>query len=312
LQMSDEFKKWFPASAQKRFADFNPADPSVVVICFPNAGNSEDMFSSEGSGARRQPSALIDWVKANNGQLLSVQYPGRAGRKTEAFASSAQQIAAELLPVLAPVIKSKPYMIVAHSVGTWISFEMLVRARQQGLPMPRQAVLSAFPSPDIPVEERPWLVGAELSENEFKDEARQWSVTDDVFGEGLWGADGWNFHQIMRHDFALFDSYQYDASDKEPFDFPIQTYFATGDLKVSEQMVSGWSRFTTGSFACEPIEGHHLFPQIKEAKKLWLEKAAQVIGSASLAAPTPAAAAPAPAAAAPADDDSDDDLDFFM
>jgi len=346
-----EFTKWFPASAQKRFEAFNPPNPSVVVICFPNAGNSEDVYSSEGSGARRQPSAVIEWCKANNGQLLSVQYPGRYARKAEGFIDTAQEMAEGLLPVLAPVMKSTPYYILAHSVGTWISFELLSKARQEGLPMPKQAILSGFPSPDLPVEQRPWLVGKELSEPDFKDEARRWDINEDVFNPGLWDPEGWNFHQILLHDFGIFDGYEYDDSKGEPFDFPIQTYYATRDQKVAKQMVQGWQNYTTASFECGPIEGHHLFPLDKEGKAEWLEKAAQVLEKAhsapaaaagdsgddldflmggdsaapapaapAPAAPAPAAPAPAaaaapppPAAAAPAgDDDSEDDLDFFM
>lgn len=29
------------------------------VLCFPNAGNAEDMYTSEGTGARRNPSPLL-------------------------------------------------------------------------------------------------------------------------------------------------------------------------------------------------------------------------------------------------------------
>jgi hypothetical protein len=29
------------------------------VLCFPNAGNAEDMYTSEGTGVRRAPSPLL-------------------------------------------------------------------------------------------------------------------------------------------------------------------------------------------------------------------------------------------------------------
>ena len=58
--------------------------------------------------------------------------------------------------------------IVAHSVGTWNAFEFLMLARMEGLPMPAAAFLSAFPAPDIPMEQRPWRQQSSLSEEEFK------------------------------------------------------------------------------------------------------------------------------------------------
>ena len=35
-------------------------------------------------------------------------------------------------------------------------------------------------------------------------------------------------------------------------------------------MVRGWQKFTTGSFDLITIDGHHLWPLIKEAKAQWL------------------------------------------
>ena len=33
--------------------------PRLRVLCFPNAGNAEDMYTSEGTGVRRAPSPLL-------------------------------------------------------------------------------------------------------------------------------------------------------------------------------------------------------------------------------------------------------------
>ena len=41
-------------------------------------------------------------------------------------------------------------MIVAHSVGTWNTFELLVALRAKGLPLPEHVFLSCFPSVRVP------------------------------------------------------------------------------------------------------------------------------------------------------------------
>lgn len=63
---------------------------------------------------------------------------------------------------------SCPPQIIAHSVGTWVAFELLAAARGAGLPMPRAAFLSAMAAPDMPEARRPWRRQQELSEAEFQ------------------------------------------------------------------------------------------------------------------------------------------------
>ena len=50
---------------------------------------------------------------------------------------------------------------------------------------------------------------------------------------------------MMRSDFSLFDEYEYQRAGQPPFDFPITSFFATHDKKISQAMVCGWARFTT-------------------------------------------------------------------
>ena len=97
-------------------------------------------------------------------------------------ACGVQTVAAHVVRLLASRLADVPYCIIGHSVGTWIAFETLSLAREQGLPMPRKARLractvacehwrdaaglnrqvffSCFPAPDIPLQERPWKVRA--------------------------------------------------------------------------------------------------------------------------------------------------------
>lgn len=51
-----DFQKWFPGlPASKTATDA----PRWRVLCFPNAGNAEDMYTNEGTGVRRAPSPLL-------------------------------------------------------------------------------------------------------------------------------------------------------------------------------------------------------------------------------------------------------------
>ncbi len=94
--------------------------------------------------------------------------PGRAARLKEPQLPDLQRLAAALLPVVASRLHGgPPYVVVAHSLGTWAAFELLRLAKRQGLPMPAAAWLSAMPSPDTPLEQRPWRQQRALDEQQF-------------------------------------------------------------------------------------------------------------------------------------------------
>lgn len=162
---SSVFSTWFPGLALSRTATENPR---LLVLCFPNAGSAEDMYTSEGTGARRAQSPLLDWCRANGAQCLAAQYPGRALRNKEPFAGSAAQLASGLLAVLGTSIVRTPYVIVGHSMGTWVAYEFIAAARDHGLPMPRHVSISALCAPDLPFEQRPWRQQRSLDEENFK------------------------------------------------------------------------------------------------------------------------------------------------
>ena len=131
-------------------------------------------------------------------EVLAVQPPGRAMRGKEAPLTTCAELAAALLPVVAFKLLDAPYVVrercmhvcasgarccahetyparslagaqvVAHSVGTWVAYELLRLAQRHGLPMPRRVFLSAMASPDIPAGERPWRQQRGLDEREFQ------------------------------------------------------------------------------------------------------------------------------------------------
>lgn len=122
------------------------------LVCFTNAGNEENIYTNEGLGPRRV-AALLEWCRANQVELLAPQLPGRGARSKEPFLPDAQvrmralcmqlqltrlpqTVAAHVLRLLATRLDGVPYCVIGHSVGTWIAYEMLALAREQGLPMP--------------------------------------------------------------------------------------------------------------------------------------------------------------------------------
>ena len=133
-----DFTKWFPGLAASGTAT---PKPELRILCFPNAGNAEDMYTSEGTGVRRAPNPLLvgvkpamhgdrcpsffcfwassvrirclwqEWCRANGAECLAVQPPGRAMRSKEASVTSATELAAQLLPIVASRLMETPYIV---------------------------------------------------------------------------------------------------------------------------------------------------------------------------------------------------------
>ena len=133
-----EFGKWFPGLTSSGTATDKPR---LRILCFPNAGSAEDMYTGEGTGIRRAPSPLLvcpfrdcatcscavcdllhwvscnllrsaqGWCRVNAAECLAVQPPGRAMRNKEEPAGTAAELAAQLLPVVASRLQQTPYIV---------------------------------------------------------------------------------------------------------------------------------------------------------------------------------------------------------
>jgi surfactin synthase thioesterase subunit len=118
------FKRWFPGferanarmsnsatdandetAFQGPFTKKTVQKPKARVLCWPNAGNAEDVFTSERArvdGALRTiPSPLIRWCQTNRAELFAVQLPGRAARSSEPALRCARDAARALMPIVA-------------------------------------------------------------------------------------------------------------------------------------------------------------------------------------------------------------------
>lgn len=268
-----EFVTWFPGlKRSKTGCDA----PRLRVLCFPNAGNAEDLFTL---ARPADASPLLNWCRNNRAELLSVQYPGRMTRRKEPLLTDARALAEALVPVVGPTLSDGvPYVVIAHSVGTWIAVEVL---RALGAPPPVSMFVSCFPAPDLPVAERPWRVSGELDDTEFVVECKTWGINDVVFEKSLWAM----YRPILRADFAVFDTYEYGREEKEEqdvFHFPITAFYGTQDEVVTRAMVQGWDAHTTGPFELKAVEGKHLFPLDRKPKAEWLGEIAAVLDTLEL------------------------------
>ena len=266
------FKRWFPGYARaneriptecedarndasrdaSRSVPVNvrrtPKKPTARVLCWPNAGNGEDVYTNErlrvDGVVRLRKSPLLEWCRTHDVEVYAVQLPGRGGRSGEKPFRCVKEAARETLKIVArrffmfaetvetaetaetvetanrgdtdapeetfEEASEVPWMIIGHSVGSWCAFEFAREARSHGFPPPEMAFLSGFPAPDVLSEDRPWRPNASLDDARFKDECSEWGVDKAVFHERVWPS----FEPLLRADFTLFDRYAYLETDR--------------------------------------------------------------------------------------------------
>ena len=163
-------KKWFP-----KYKKVASGAPTFRIICFHFAGGAESVWTGRAA-------SLKNFCDEKGGELLACELPGRQLRMKEPRETSVQPYAEALYPIIAPLFQDgTPYVLIGHSVGTWLMYELLRLLLERGVPMPKQLVISCFPGPNIPVGERPWKPCRGMNDADFQVEAREWDVNEVVF-----------------------------------------------------------------------------------------------------------------------------------
>ena len=151
------------------------------MVCFHNAGSSESVYTGKGMRAK-EDNPFVVHCATNGGELMACELPGREGRRNEPRSRTLKPYCEALLPILGPLLQEDvPYVVVGHSMGTWMSYEFCRLVCEKGFPLPKMLCISGFPSPSWPEAKRPWSKNAPMADPAFQDEARGWNHMGVVF-----------------------------------------------------------------------------------------------------------------------------------
>jgi len=210
-------------------------------------------------------SAFGFWPKNldSNIDFCAVQLPGREGRLGEEKYRSARQVAADLVRSLRPMFEEEgcSTALFGHSSGSWLAFEVARQLRREGLPAPVLLLVSNFPAPQTPTELLPWRASSDLIDNDFRQEVAAWGLPPSLFDSNTWKL----FEPQLRHDFAIFDTYEYE--EEEPLPCPIGVYISQDDPKVgpsggNPELMEHWSAESSHlHMTVDVFRGNHFYLQ---------------------------------------------------
>ncbi len=202
-----------------------------------------------GAGASMFTHFLYNQPK--NTDVLAIQLPGRENRANEAPYENMPLLIEDLANIIKPYT-DKPFIILGHSFGGIVGFELIKYLRSKFGITPLHLFITGTIAPQLTKEwkKRESIHQTSKHSSSVEKILKTINYIDDVeFLKSI--------IPVMRHDMPLIMNYPYAAD--EPFDFPITGFAADKDEVVLISEVKCWKEQTKSEFNLEIVEGDHWF-----------------------------------------------------
>jgi medium-chain acyl-[acyl-carrier-protein] hydrolase len=217
-------------------------DPAarLRLFCFPYAGLGASIYRS--------------WAGAlgTSVDVLAVQLPGRETRQFETPYRRMSDAADAAVAALTPCL-DVPFVLVGHSMGGALVFEIASRLRDQaGL---QRVFVSARRAPHL---SDPLPPVCHLSDPEFVTaiQRRYAGIPQEVL-------DSPDLLELLlprlRADFELLETYRSDSP--RPLPCPLSVFGGVADTTVKRAELEAWEAYSGGQFRLRMFDGGHLFLQ---------------------------------------------------
>jgi surfactin synthase thioesterase subunit len=214
-------------------------DISVRLVCIPYAGGGTAVYY-------RWHSKLPAWI-----DLRPLSLPGHDGRLDESPCTDLQQIVTLLANELPPL--DRPYVLLGHSMGAWLAFELARELRRRSAPRPDLIVVAACPAPHVArtesqLHELPDDELLQAVERRYGDLPSKASASPELMQLLL---------PALRADLHIAETYR--CADEPPLDTEILVIGGTEDPAVSPAQLNGWRQHTTNVCSVRLSPGGHFF-----------------------------------------------------
>ena len=209
------------------------------VFCFHQVGAGASMYSH------------FIYNPPPHTDVLAIQLPGRENRINEPYYQDMSKLIPDIAQVMLPYL-DKPFIIMGHSFGGLICFEVIRHLRAHYGLTPYHLFTSGTTAPQLTRDwqERDMMIQTALESNTEEKLLGLLNYIDDVvFLKRI--------IPVMQKDMPLLMGYNYQ--EELPFDFPITSFAAAQDEVVFLDEIRQWQAQTTNTFTLEVVEGDHWF-----------------------------------------------------
>ncbi|XP_039978459.1 S-acyl fatty acid synthase thioesterase, medium chain [Xiphias gladius] len=214
-------------------------DAAARLICFPWAGGGSVHYARWGN------------LLSGAIEVFAVRLPGRESRAKEPFLQNMQQIVDEVLGVLLPVLREKPFALFGHSFGAFTSFAVAEALKKLHNLEPVHVFLSGASAPYSEMRiEAPKR--SELSDDDFL----RWLVVLGLFLPAL------------KADLRIVENYRCNKPDDPLLSCPVTCFDGRDDIPHDLQ---AWKDATSGDFTIRMFEGSHFYLKDSGNEKVILD-----------------------------------------
>jgi surfactin synthase thioesterase subunit len=216
-------------------------DAAARLVCLPYAGGGTASYH------RWRPIMPADI------DLLPLALPGHDGRLNEPLYTDLKVLAGALGEELGRHALDRPFVLLGHSMGALLAFEIARSLRRTGHDSPHLLVLTGCPAPHAIVVAEPLY---KLPDDELMNVLqRRYGGIPAVVGANpeLWSL----LAPVIRADFEMIETYSF--TQEPPLDVPMLVLGGTEDSAVSAGRLMEWRRHTTQDFNVRLLPGGHFF-----------------------------------------------------
>lgn len=240
---------------------------SLRVVCLPPAGSGGSIFFP---WEARLQELIPEWTRTEcdddhleavvkNVQVLPIELPGRSSRYKEPLVKDMVEIVQQLVDGLEePFLRDDvPFVIVGHSFGSWIAFEMTREIEKRGLKRPVALMTSAIRSPRLAGVQN----DIDSTEMHSLQEEEFWRKMEERYGKNkelehpsirkMMGP-------ILQADFQIAETYM--PLPDSHVTCPLFVSGGSEDVRYNKKMLQAWDECTTDShFTVNTFPGGHSY-----------------------------------------------------
>ncbi|MFQ3246837.1 MAG: surfactin synthase thioesterase subunit [Arenicella sp.] len=185
-------------------------------------------------------------------KVTPLELAGHGRIMKEAFLPNIMDDVEDLFNSIKPIALTSAYMIMGHSMGTIIIYELLKRIMAEGLPEPKGVFLSGRNPPNLPYHGEILHV---LNDDQFLNRIKKIGGTPDSFFEFKDLVK--TFLPILRSDYRKNELYQFQRPS-DYFATKFVFFFSDNDPHVTKPEIFEW-RKTADELQVHDFSGDHFF-----------------------------------------------------
>lgn len=213
-------------------------DKKIKVFCIHHAGGMSYAYKE----FRKKNDFFIQYIP------LDLSGHGRSMNKP--LFTKIEEMVDDVYEKLVPLIEGGEYVLLGHSMGGWVAYELVKKIQKSGLHSPCMLVISA----NVP----PALYRDNVDINSGDEEIRRALIAQGGAMKEALENDAINevFFPIIKADYQAINNYAASKVAEETVNCNVLTFVGRDDC-INKEYVKEWRNFTKFDFRFIELEGDH-------------------------------------------------------